>query len=188
METTSAIEAPYRPSLLARLRWRRKQVISWHIVANWVFRLWRWTIKKTGSNYVSHAEREFEVLNWPGDCEMQALMCQNITDLLWVFASQGHSGSSAPYCIRHFERLAHFSPISPLTGADDEWHEMGTDVFQNRRCSDVFKDGKDGEPYWSSGRVFRYSDGGCFTSRDSRVPISFPWTRPDQPEYVDVAE
>lgn len=121
-------------------------------------------------------------------------LAQGTLELLRVFAEQGHSGSSAPYAVALFEKLAMWKPISPLTGADDEWIEVGTNQWQNRRNSSVFKDA-DGLAYWYEGRVFwewfsspDVDDGKpfktYFTSRDSRVNIyEFPWYQPDKPEY-----
>lgn len=115
-------------------------------------------------------------------------------ELLKVFADQGHSGMSAPFAVALFEKLARWKPIAPLTGEPDEWTEVGTNIWQNKRASNVFK-GEDGRAYWSDGVVFWewYSspdidDGkpykSYFTSRDSRVFIdSFPWAIPEKPEY-----
>jgi hypothetical protein len=139
------------------------------------------------SNLVAHAKREFEALGWPGDCEMQKMACDNITELLECFAAQRHSGSSAPYVLGTFQQLAKFNPISPLTGEDSEWNEVGDDLYQNNRDSEVFKRGRDGDAYWISGKIFRDSDGCSYTSKESRVPVAFPWTKPE-PEIVEVRE
>lgn len=123
-------------------------------------------------------------------------LAEGTLELLKVFADQGHSGSSAPYAVALFEKLAMWKPIAPLTGEDDEWNDVGEDTWQNRRNSAVFK-GNDGQAYWIEGRVFwewathpEIDDGKPFkshyTSRDSRVSITFPWTQPDQREYVFV--
>jgi hypothetical protein len=138
------------------------------------------------SNLVEHAKRELE-LAWPtGQCEMQDAIKADILALVETFAEQGHSGTTAPYCLQYFQRLANFKNISPLTGADSEWVEVGHNIFQNNRCGEVFKEGKDGQAYWSNGKIFREPDGCCYSSRDSRVDIEFPWVMPDKPEYVDV--
>jgi len=136
------------------------------------------------NNYIKHAKREFEILGWPGDCEMQKMLCDHLVELLNIFAGHGHSGTSAPYCLNLFNKLARFEPIAPLTGEDDEWNEVGEGYYQNKRDSEVFK--KDGEePYWISGKIFRDQNGSCFTNRESFVTITFPWAKP-KPEYVDV--
>lgn len=123
-------------------------------------------------------------------------LAEGTIELLKVFADQGHSGSSAPYAVALFEKLAMWKPIAPLTGEDDEWMEVGYDVWQNKRNSAVFKE-EDGQAYWMDGRVFwewathpEIDDGKPFksyyTGRGSRVYVTFPWTQPDKPEYVFV--
>lgn len=138
------------------------------------------------SNLVNHAKKEFEILGWPGDCEMQKMVCDNLLQLLEVFSSQRHSGSSAPYVLSYFNKLGHFNPISPLTGEDSEWQfvsDVNGGIYQNLRDSEVFKE--NGKAYWIHGRIFKMPNGSTYTSRDSRVPVSFPWTKPE-PEIVDV--
>jgi hypothetical protein len=149
------------------------------------------------SNMLKWAEQELRYagydINDPEDGPNRWL-AEGTLELLKVFADQGHSGMSAPYAIALFEKLAMWKPIVPLTGADDEWMEVGTDVWQNRRNSAVFKK-EDGQAYWMDGRVFWewYSapdiDDGKpykihYTGSGSRVNIEFPWTQPDEREYV----
>jgi hypothetical protein len=154
------------------------------------------------SNYKKHAEREFRAAGWMDENgkfhdEMQEMICADLVKLLDVFAEEGHSGSTAPYTINLFKRLAMFEPIGPLTGADSEWNEVHEGIFQNNRMSSVFKqaDRFDGHPYWLDGRVFwewashpDIDDGkpfkSYFTGADSRVVIQFPWVKPENPEYV----
>ena len=125
--------------------------------------------------YLQHLNREWDVAGWPKDGDdMQARIYRNIRDLLEIFSEENHSGTSAPYTINLFKRIAAFEPILPLTGEADEWEEVGSGVYQNKRCSHVFKE-SDGA-YDSEGKVFVESDGGGYTSIDSRVKISFPYT------------
>lgn len=138
------------------------------------------------SNLTEYAIKEME-LAWPESEPMQDAIKKNILDLIKVFESQGHSGMTAPYVLEHFNKLARFEPIKPLTGDDDEWHECSDGVLQNIRCSEVFKDGKDGQAYWIYGNVFRNQNGCTFTSSKSSVAIEFPWVRPE-PNIVDVFE
>ena len=99
-----------------------------------------------------------------------------------VFAEEGHSGSSAGYAIGLLEKLLRFEPLQPLTGEDSEWFDHGDGVFQNTRCSHVFKE--NGEAYDIDGIIFREPDGSCFTNFKSRVPVTFPYV--PKREYVDV--
>ena len=127
------------------------------------------------SNLIRHLDREWDAKGWPkkGD-DPQAWMYQNLRDLLSEFGSQGHSGSSAPYVLNLFKKLASFEPIGPLTGEPEEWVEVGDGTFQNRRCSHVFREG-DGDAYDIDGKVFVEPNGASFTSSDSRVPVTFPY-------------
>ncbi len=138
------------------------------------------------SNLMKHAVRELASAGYGVDCgKMNQMMRENVLELIGVFSRQGHSGMSAPFCIGIFKTLASFAPFGPLTGQDDEWMEVGTGVFQNIRCSHVFK-GADGQAYDIDGRIFRYQDGSCCTNHDSRVNVTFPYT--PKREYVDVLD
>jgi hypothetical protein len=137
---------------------------------------------------------EFKAAGWLDENgefkdEMQALICKGVMELLEVFSSHGHSGSSAPYAINMFQTLAKFEPLVSLTGEDWEWNEVGPGVFQNKRCSHVFKraDRFGGQAYDIQAIVFwewvSYPDidGGVpykthFTSGESAQPITFPYT------------
>lgn len=111
---------------------------------------------------------------------------ENVLELLEVFSRQGHSGTSAPYCISMFEKLANFEPLLPLQGTDDEWADVEAGMFQNKRCSSVFKDKKTGRTYDINGKVFVEPNGASFTSSDSAVDVEFPYT--PKTEYVKVDE
>lgn len=105
-----------------------------------------------------------------------------IMKMIDVFADEGHSGMSAGLAVRAFEKVAMFQPLTPLTGEDDEWNELGAGDYQNKRCATVFK--RDGKAYDIEGRIFREPSGACYTSRDSRVYVTFPYV--PKREYVDV--
>lgn len=141
-------------------------------------------------NLVDHAKREFLAAGYIPLSKKQEdgpnkWIQQNVLQLLRVFSKQGHSGCSADYCVKLFTRLVEFKPITPLTGADDEWNEVGPGVWQNKRCSSVFKDGK-GRTYDIDGYMFREPNGSCwgrgkFGFRD----ITFPYT-PGEKIVLDV--
>ena len=142
---------------------------------------------------------EFKAAGWLDDSgayidEMQGAICEHVLELLTVFSNEGHSGSTAPYAINMFSRLAKFEPLAPLTGEDWEWNETSRGVLQNKRASHVFKDIETGEAYDINGKVFwewamPYEEGGepyksYYTCRESRVPVTFPYVVPEKPEYV----
>lgn len=145
---------------------------------------------------LSHAKEEFRAAGWTDENgqfndEMQEAICNHVIKLLEVFSDEGHSGSSAPYAINLFTRLAKFEPIAPLTGEDWEWVETSRGVLQNKRASHVFKDIETGEAYDIDGKVFWEWSGtkeepykSYYTCRESRVPVTFPYKVPEKPEYV----
>ena len=161
------------------------------------------------SNLNEHAMREFRIAGWVDENgvweeEYQMMLCEHVLKLLEVFADEGHSGSTAPYALNLFSKLARFDPITPLTGEDDEWMDVsqhcggGQKLFQNKRRSSVFKDETgaydiDGKVFWewTKRQLIEDEEGypgekvykSYYTSRESRVPVTFPYVVPDKPIY-----
>ena len=157
------------------------------------------------NNYEKHAWIEFRAAGWIDENnkfndEMQELICKHVLKLLEVFDEEGHSGSSAPYAINLFEKLAKFEPVAPLTGEDWEWTDVSKYggrnngiLYQNKRCGHVFKDDDgaydmDGVIFWEwftdkeTGEKFK----SYFTGRESRVPVTFPYTpKREYKEWVE---
>lgn len=154
------------------------------------------------NNYERHARDEFRAAGWTDENgnfndEMQEMICNHVMKLLEVFVDEGHSGSSASYAISVFEKLAKFEPLVPLTGENWEWVDVserggrdGGVLWQNKRCGHVFKDANGA--YDIEGIIFydwytndvgeRYKS--YFTSRDSRVSVTFPYV--PKREYREV--
>ncbi len=137
-------------------------------------------------SFKDFAMQEFKAAGWLDESKqftdpMQRKLCEHVLRLLEVFDAEGHSGTSAPYALDVFKKLASFEPLVPLSGNDDEWTEYADGRFQNKRCGHVFKDDAfNGKAYDSEGRVFIeiLEDGAesAFTSIESRVPVVFPYT------------
>lgn len=145
------------------------------------------------NNYEKHAMIEFRAAGWSDEHgkfkdEMQEALCKHVLELLDVFHGEGHSGTTAPYTIDLFKKLAMFEPVAPLTGEDWEWVNVsenggnnGGPLYQNKRCGHVFKD-NDGA-YDINGIVFYdwyVNEKGeirksYFTGQGSRVPVTFPY-------------
>ena len=146
---------------------------------------------RTNSSQENAIRREFKALGYKAPEEDEEgpnkWIQENVLEIAEVFASQGHSGFSAAFCADLLEKVLRHEPLGPLTGEDWEWNEVGLGVFQNNRCGHVFKDVNQfgGQAFDIEGRIFREPDGLCYTHRDSRVPVTFPYT-PTR-EYVDVA-
>lgn len=136
-------------------------------------------------NMTTHAERELDIIGMKDEEGMNGMMRKHILHMIEEFAAEGHSGFSASYAIQCLEKLLRFEPLSPLMGTDDEWVDVaeynGSPMWQNKRCSRVFKDETgaydiDGKVFWSwytdeNGEKFKSH----YTSRDSRVYVTFPY-------------
>ena len=145
---------------------------------------------------LSYAEDELNRIGMTEDSldEMNVEMRKHILHMVKEFSEEGHSGFSGRYALNILIKLLDFKPLTPLTGADDEWIKHDYDVspnFQNKRLSSVFKDGQDAEAYNIDGKVFwewyKDEDGNCtkvyYTGADSHVPVTFPYDPPDKPIY-----
>ena len=86
------------------------------------------------SNLVDYAKEELKRIGMIDSGEpYNDAVAKAILDLIELFASQGHSGFTAPYTINTFKRLAMFKPLAPLTGEDSEWNEIEPGLYQNKR-------------------------------------------------------
>lgn len=131
------------------------------------------------SNLVTFAESELARIEVGEDDDgMQEAINKDILAVVEVFSQQGHSGFSGSYAISMLEKLLRFEPITPLTGEDDEWNDIGemsgSPMWQNKRCSHVFKNA-DGRAYDIQGKVFTDPDGFSYTSNKSKVFVTFPY-------------
>lgn len=136
------------------------------------------------SNLINHAKIELEIAD-AGQSLYGKDLPNAVIELITVFLKQNHSGGSAACVLALFEKLARFKPLAPLTGEDKEWCEVSKGVFQNKRCSSVFKD-TDGRAYYLDAVIFRNKEGITYTNSDSRRFIEFPYT--PKSEVVDVDE
>ena len=171
----------YKEPLLSKVKWAVKDRIRQYRLN----KMRKLLVKLSDDSHcVDHCKRELH--DWYQEEDgPNKWMAEGTEDLIRLFSTQGHSGSSAPFAIEVFKTLAQYEPWGPLTGAESEWAEPyefnGTQ--QNKRCGTVFRDA-DGRAYNIDGKIFRELNGCCFTSKDSRVYIEFPYT--PKSEYVDV--
>lgn len=149
------------------------------------------------SSLTLFAEEELERIGMGKNSKDEnKLMHDHIIHMVEEFSKEGHSGFSASYALGILTKLLDWKPLTPLTGEDSEWNDVsdlanGRQVFQNRRCSRVFKEQlEDGSfsTYDVNGKVF-YPKGKrsqAYTNGNSRVPVTFPYT--PTIEYVEVDE
>lgn len=120
------------------------------------------------SNTALYAQRELEILSKaatdPGNRPIIEPFIPEILALCEKFGLNGESGGSAPYTAsaisQAIKKLCLQEPICPVTGIDEEWMDisesMGGNVsYQNTRCSCLFKDKKEGQPYYLDAIVWK---------------------------------
>jgi len=163
---------------------------------------------------ITFEQREFNILKEihkdPDDRPLVEEFIPEILALVKKFRKSGQSGGSAPYTAGAISnvvrKLCLQEPICPITGIKSEWNdctsygsEQANDediMYQNNRCSALFKDGKNGKPYYIDAIVFTGQLGCSFTGSatlndgtklsSSQYVKEFPW----EPKtfYVDVIE
>ena len=117
---------------------------------------------------IDHAKTELQIaglFDKEGDF-YEGMTGKAVMELIELFSKQGHSGMSAPIVANIFKKLANYEPLGHITGKDDEWNDvsnLGKTLYQNKRCSGLFKDGKDGRPYYIDAIVKRDQNGTCWS-------------------------
>jgi hypothetical protein len=147
--------------------------------------------KNYESNLMNFAQSELKIAGlFDDDSDYNGAIATAIMELMNVFSKQEHSGFSGSMVIDLFKKLAKFQPITPIMGTDDEWTDCEDNLYQNKRCSAIFKNGKDGEPYYIDAIVWQGEEGwdnftGCINKYKSFQHIkSFPFV--PKTFYVDV--
>lgn len=102
-------------------------------------------------NGIEYAKKELELAGFFNkDGAYDGMIGEAVMELITVFFEQGHSGMSANIVRGIFNKLAAYEPLTPLTFNDDEWSNAhtGDSSLQNKRNFAIFKDGKNGRPYY----------------------------------------
>jgi hypothetical protein len=120
---------------------------------------------------IDHAKTELEIAGlFDKDSVYDGALGESVMELIQVFSKQGHSGMSAPLVANLFHKLATYQPLGPITGKDEEWGDVrdlgdGKPWYQNKRCSALFKDDKEGQPYYIDAIVKRDQRGITWSGR-----------------------
>ena len=118
---------------------------------------------------IQYAESELALLrnagNRPAD-EMNEGASDDVMELIRVLEGQGHSGGSAKYVLKLFDRVARFLPATPLTGTPEEWASScvvladGTSLCDNLRFPSVKRCTRDSDVEYRDYNVLVSDNGG----------------------------
>lgn len=91
---------------------------------------------------IAHAKQELDRINF-GEEDTAKMI-----EILELFFDQWDSGGAVWAVAPILQKLIAGKPLSPLTGADDEWMDHGPNFdLQNKRCGSVFKNPRTGQAH-----------------------------------------
>jgi hypothetical protein len=121
---------------------------------------------------IEQAKAELDVVNF-GEDDTKVML-----EILRKFFDQWDSGGAVSVAVPVLMRLLGGMPLSPLTGRDEEWHEVGHGVWQNIRRSTVFKQ-LEPQPRWGRGGLHPYDIENL--DWDGNFPYNPPTSLPPEP-------
>jgi len=151
----------------------------------------------------SFAKKELEILKAINPDALVLPFAKEILALCEAFDKSGQSGASAPYTASVIagtvKKLMLQEPICDVTGHETEWVDVGemcdgSIIYQNSRCSALFKEGIEGKAYYLNAIAWKYNkdvftgevyiDDKSFELIGSKQFVKFPF----KPKifYVDV--
>lgn len=156
------------------------------------------------ANTQNFAKQELDILAATEPDAIVIPFAKEILALCEAFNNSGQSGGSAPYTAsviaETVKKLMLQEPICDVTGHEKEWVDVsengggGSTLYQNNRCSALFKDGIEGKAYYLNAIAWKdnkdvftgevYIDNKSFELIGSRQFVKFPF----KPKifYIDV--
>ena len=130
------------------------------------------------SKITAYAMQELELAGlFDKNSAYEGLIGTCVMQMVRTFDDQNHSGESAKATREIFTRISQHLPLTDLTGEESEWEDVseisGYELFQNKRCYQVFRDEKGA--FDVEGIIFKCQDGSKYTNSDSHVRIEFPY-------------
>ena len=118
------------------------------------------------NNIRRHAEKELDILFNLKPDHLLIEFKEEILNLCEKFGNSGQSGGSAHYTASSLsnmiKKLCLFETVTPILDSDDEWVNIYDNIYQNKRCSGLFKDGKDGSPHYIDAIIKKDQNGNCW--------------------------
>jgi len=119
------------------------------------------------NNIRRHAEKELDILFNLKPDHLLIEFKEEILNLCEKFGNSGQSGGSAHYTASSLsnmiKKLCLFETVTPILDSDDEWVNIYDNIYQNKRCSGLFKDGKDGSPHYIDAIIKKDQNGNCWS-------------------------
>jgi hypothetical protein len=116
------------------------------------------------TNTYKHAKRELDILAATVPDAIVTPFAKEILALCEKFGKSGQSGSSAPYVAtaisKAVKKLLLQEPICDVTGHESEWFDVseacgGNVIYQNNRCSALFKKGFENKAYYLDAIIWK---------------------------------
>ena len=114
----------------------------------------------------------------PTALSLQKKVTHNVMQLHSLFDGQQHDNMSAGYTIEVFNKLVHFTPLTHLTGNEDEWKQLKDNIEYNIRFPTVTRTDKDNSTaIIHDGIIFCEPDSTDFITDEtySVVKVEFPF-------------
>jgi len=142
-----------------------------------------------------HFRTELEILKKQNKGEELIItdFIEDIYNIIDKFSNQGHSGMSASFyshtISETIKNVLSYKPLSPIDNDNDNWNEVDSNMFQNKRVSALFKDGIDGRSYYIDAVVWQgVEEYDTYTGRNEETQsiqyVKFPFT--PKTFYIDV--
>lgn len=116
------------------------------------------------TNTQKFAKRELDILATTVPDAIVTPFAKEILALCEAFGKSGQSGGSAPYTAsaisQAVKKLLLQEPICDITGHESEWVDVsefgdGSALYQNNRCSALFKNGVENRSYYLDAIVWK---------------------------------
>ena len=116
------------------------------------------------TNTQKFAQNELDILAATVPDAIVTPFAKEILALCEAFGNSGQSGGSAPYTASAIsqvvKKLLLHEPICDVTGHENEWVDVqemgdGSIMYQNSRCSALFKDGIESKAYYLNAIVWK---------------------------------
>ena len=151
---------------------------------------------------IEYAKSELSKSGWVneyGECIndeyiLQVRICRRLIEMFQFMENTNNQVEGIDILLDFVDRLTNLKPITPLTGEDDEWEEISTGNYQNKRCKSVFKTNETvkGQAFdlehtifwkWTTDSLGK-KEKNFFITYDSTAPVTFPYM--PKKEYVEV--